>query len=126
MKPFKNRVLKPDIPVKLYRNLHKKGRWYSLMQDRLVRAHATTRVYLKDCELVVQKSGWNRFKKTGIRNVYAFVKGYLTDNPRLAFSFLLEYNLQENYFYCELGGDIMKLTKVSCVYLQDGLVYCQL
>lgn len=123
---FKNRYLDSYLPVKLYRNLHKKGRWYSLKQGCLVRAHTNGGLILRDCKFVVQQSGWKRYKQTGVRNVHAFVKGYLTSEPKLSFGFLLEYNKEEGLFYCRLGQETFTITKATCIYVQDGLIYCQL
>jgi hypothetical protein len=75
--PFKNRVIDEKQPVLLYRNLTRKGRIYSLKQNGLVVAH-TTAICLKNVEFVINKAGKKQAIKTKIRNVHAFIKGYVT------------------------------------------------
>lgn len=76
---FKNRNIDEKQPVMLYRNLTRKGRIYSLKQNGLVVAH-TTAICLKDVTFVINKAGKQSAIKTKIRNVHAFVKGYVTPN----------------------------------------------
>lgn len=74
--PVKNRSIDIDKPVKVYRNLQKKGKWYSIKQGNLVVAHAQ-RLCLSKPRFLINQSGKNRAIKEQQRNVHAFVVGYL-------------------------------------------------
>ena len=74
---------KPDDPrykidanrsVEVYRNLHRNC--YSIKQDGLVKAHATT-LKLNDCTFHVNEKSRNRIRKTRKKEVHAWVKGKL-------------------------------------------------
>lgn len=79
MTPFKGRRLDKSQPIEIYRNLHLPGRSYSVRQAGKVIGH-TTAIMVKDAVFVVQRAGWERYRKTGIRNVHAFVRGVFTDS----------------------------------------------
>ena len=74
--PYKNRMydLNFDDPVEVYRNVNKKGVWYTIRQQGYVVAHADE-VNLINAEFVVQPAGQKKVKKTGIKNVHAWIKG---------------------------------------------------
>lgn len=72
--PFKDRTINFNKPIKIYRNLRKKGRWYSIMQNNKIVAHSTA-ICIRDAEFIIQKSGKNKAMKTKIRNVHAYIKG---------------------------------------------------
>lgn len=76
--PYKNRVFDLDYesPVEVYRNINKKGRWYTIRQEGYVVAHSDE-VYLVNAEFIVQDGGRKRVKKTGVKNVHAWVRGEL-------------------------------------------------
>jgi hypothetical protein len=72
---YKNRDLDPDKPVKVYRNLTIKDRKvYSVMQDGLVVAHATS-LMLYDVEFKVSAPSRLRVLREKLRNVHAFAIG---------------------------------------------------
>lgn len=79
MTPVKNRTIDYGCRVKVYRNLHKKGRWYSIMQFGLVVAHAQ-QLMLGDAVFKVSQAGRRRVLKTGRKNVHAFVTGCIAKN----------------------------------------------
>ena len=116
LKPFKNRNINRTLPVLLYRNLHIKGKQYSIKQNNLVVAHVSYPFYLKDCTFIVNKSGHNRYLKTGIRNVHAMIKGYISNDISLGFSFNLQYDLQKGEFTNSILG---KVDKCKFVYLDN-------
>jgi hypothetical protein len=68
-------------PVTVYRNLH--NNCLSVKQDGIVRCHAKTGVCLHNATFVVQKGGQARVRLEKVKNVHAFIKGYVT-NPRKA------------------------------------------
>lgn len=71
---FKGRKLNKKKPVLVYRNLNRKGKVYSLLQNGLVVAYATA-ICLVDCEFIVRKAGCEKVKKEKRKNVHAFIKG---------------------------------------------------
>jgi hypothetical protein len=74
--PFKNRLIDKHKQIKVYRNLHKKGKWYSIKQDNLVVAHAK-RLCLSNPRFLINQSGKDRAINEKQRNVHAFIVGYL-------------------------------------------------
>lgn len=74
--PYKNRMydLNFDDPVEVYRNVNKKGVWYTIRQRDYVVAHADE-VNLINAEFIVQPAGQKKVKKTGVKNVHAWVRG---------------------------------------------------
>lgn len=76
--PYANRMndLYYDEPVDVYRNVNKKGVVYSIRQDGYVVAHATE-LALVNAEFIVKEAGRKRVRKTGRKNVHAWVRGEL-------------------------------------------------
>jgi hypothetical protein len=74
--PYYNRVYDLDYrePVDVYRNVNKKGVVYSIRQGGYVVAHATE-ITLLNAEFIVKDSGKKRVRKTGVKNVHAWVTG---------------------------------------------------
>jgi hypothetical protein len=73
--PFKGRTINMDKPIDVYRNLNRKGKWYSVKQGGLVVAH-TKAICVRDASFVVNESGKKRAIETNQRNVHAFIRGY--------------------------------------------------
>lgn len=77
IEPYRNREVRGDESVWVYRNLMRKdGPWYSLSQRGCVVAHGRE-VHLRDVTFHVRPGGLARFKRTGVKNVHAFVVGHL-------------------------------------------------
>ncbi len=79
--PFKDR--RPDLgrPVYVYRNLNgDHSRPFSIKQGGLVVGH-TNRMLLIDCRFIVSSAGQRRVRKTGAKNVHAYIKGTITKGP---------------------------------------------
>jgi len=72
---IKNRLPILGKKVYIYKNLHKKC--YSIKQDGLVIGYMTAGV-LFDCTFIVQKAGREKVRKTKLKNVHAYICGYLT------------------------------------------------
>lgn len=72
--PFKGRTIDTDFEMQVYRNLNKKGIWYSIKQRGLVVAHSSA-LCLRDVEFVVNNNGKQRAIDSGERNVHAFLVG---------------------------------------------------
>ena len=71
----------PARRIKVHWNIHRGG--YSVLQAGRVRAYASE-VALTDAKMLVQQSGWRKAVETGVRNVHAFVSGYLAGTPDLS------------------------------------------
>jgi len=71
---FKGRTIDFKSEVEVYRCLTRKGRIYSIRQNRVVVAHATC-LMLRNVKFFVNKAGQNRARMTKQRNVHAYMKG---------------------------------------------------
>lgn len=89
IKPYKNRSINPDKPVKVYWNLHLDC--YSVQQSGKVVAHADT-VELRDVTFHVNESGRQRVLKERRKNVHAFCTGYLDDAKDRYWDVKIVYN----------------------------------
>lgn len=72
--PYRYGHLDRDSPVEVYRNTNKKGVIYSIRQGGYVVAHADE-LFLVNAEFIVRDSGRKRVKKSGRKNVHAWVRG---------------------------------------------------
>ena len=75
---YKNRQLDMDRPIQVYRNINKRGVWYSIRQDGKVKAHATS-VKLKLAFFKVSQAGRERMLLSGHKNVHAWVEGFIVN-----------------------------------------------
>lgn len=75
--PYKDRKLDIKHPIRLYRNLNKKGVWYSLIQHGKTVAH-TSAICLKDCLFFVNEKTRQRVISTKKKEFHAFIEGYYT------------------------------------------------
>jgi hypothetical protein len=100
IKPYKYRVFDLDFsaPVEVYRNVNRKGVSYSIRQSGYVVAHGTD-IHLVNAEFVVQEGGRKRVKKSGKKNVHAWVRGEIVqaqpvdEDDR---TYQIEYNPKKN------------------------------
>lgn len=118
---FKNRKIDFSQPVRIYRNLNRKGQVYSVWQKGFVVAHMKEFV-LRDVTFVVNKSGKERAIRTKTRNVHAFIEGLLVDFDNVLFEF--SYNLYykpftKDGFFVKLLGEqeiLLEVSKAEIVY----------
>lgn len=84
---FKGRKVSPNQRVRVYRNIHKPGVVYSIQDPKtgLVLGH-TEALLLANASFKVSDAGRERVRRTGSKNVHAFVEGTLTDDL-----FFIEY-----------------------------------
>lgn len=73
---FKSRTIDIDKPVKVYRNLNRKGVWFSVCQGGRVVGHAEGLI-LQDVTFHVNEAGRQRVIATGRKNVHAWARGTL-------------------------------------------------
>lgn len=76
---FRDRQVDLSQPVRIYRNLHKTGVWYSVMQHNKVVGH-TQDLLLRDTEFFVGESGRKRVMATGRKTVHAWIAGTVTES----------------------------------------------
>lgn len=86
----KGRTIDRRKPVKVYRNLHKSGVVYSVMQNGLVVGY-TPEITLTNAKFIVNAAGREKVRATGRKVVHAFVEGFLGDF-RLATKRAAKYN----------------------------------
>lgn len=75
--PYKGRKINKNKPVRLYRNLTRKGVWYSLVQDGKTVAH-TSAICLKNCTFNVSEKIRQWVIKNQHKAFHAYVEGYVT------------------------------------------------
>ena len=96
--PYKNRTIDTTRPVEVYRNLHRSGCIYSIRQDRLVVGHTNT-ISLRDVRLYVNSNGFERYKRTGQREVFCWLIGFMCEPPEHSnFEFISFNPTQHNNF----------------------------
>lgn len=98
--PYKGRTVSPGQRVKVYRNLHKDGAVYSIMdaKTRRVLGHSSTLV-LNDCTFNVSQAGRERVLKEQKKNVHAFIIGNYEEydeNADETSGIFVEYNPYKN------------------------------
>ena len=120
MNLFKNRKINYDEPVKIYRCLNKKGYVFSIMQNNLVVAH-TNFFVVKNPKFKINESGKIKAIQSKIRNVHAFIEGYLGEIEDIlnCFSWTLLYEPFKNKgFYIGNSDDPKnEIKKAQCAYV---------
>ena len=122
---FRWQDLSYDDPVEVYRNVNKKGVVYSIRQFGYVVAHATELV-LVNAEFIVKESGRKRVKKTGRKNVHAWVRGDIlkrlepSESSRLKAKVL--YNPKKNDSFVLKNGKLV-VKSAPLVVLNDKGVF---
>lgn len=74
---FKNRTIDLEEPIRIFRNLTKKGVWYSIQQNKLTVAHAK-RLCIRNCKFVVNQKGRERVVRTKKKEFHAYIEGKYT------------------------------------------------
>ena len=96
---YKGREINPDVPVKVYKNLHN-GKM-SVQQDGVVVAHVDT-ITLRSVNFKVSESGRQRVLTERKKNVHAFVTGFVVyvNEPVLAATKRLNRRVSYNPYKC--------------------------
>lgn len=77
--PYKDRTINYTKPVYIYRNLNKKGVWYSILQNGLVAAHCTS-LKLINCIFLVNEVTRRKVLKYRKKLVHAYIKGTILED----------------------------------------------
>lgn len=102
---YENRIIDPAKPVRVYRNLNKKGVVYSVQQGGKVVAYATD-ITLKQCRCVVKESQRQQVIAKRCRQVHAWVEGYLTESPNEPEAYAeMSYNPYKFGHFYYVGSD---------------------
>lgn len=126
--PYKNRNINKDQRVRVYRNLNKKGVWYSIKQGDKVVAHGVD-FSLCDCKTIVNQKGREKVIKEQQKNVHAFIEGYLYNTEitykDLDFSKLnfLTYNPYKNSQFVDFHSEEKVYHPSVIVFSSDKKVY---
>jgi hypothetical protein len=103
LEAYKGRSLDPARPVRVYRNLNKRGVVYSIAQKGQVVAYATD-IKLKDCTCFVNQKGVERVRLKKVREVHAWVEGYVTEEESPAKQKMSYNPYKHNHFYNTQDG----------------------
>jgi hypothetical protein len=105
MIPYKNRKVDPDRFVKVYRNLHKDGYTYSVKQNGLVVAH-TQELWMRDVLFYVNPTMYEKFLNTWVRQIFAYVKGYICDPPEnIDYHSEISFNPKKHSYFYDVNTD---------------------
>lgn len=74
---FKGRTIDLEKPIRIFRNLTKKGIWYSVRQGSLTVAHAKA-ICVRNCTFIVNEKVRQRVAKNRKKEVHAFIEGMYT------------------------------------------------
>lgn len=77
--PYKGREIDFSANVKIYRNLTKKGVWYSIVQNGLTVAH-TSAICLRDCTFNVNETTRQWVIKNKHKAFHAYIEGKVTNS----------------------------------------------
>lgn len=72
--PYKGRIIDTTFPIKVYRNLNKKGVWYSIRQRGLTIAHASALCVI-DAVFIVNQKQRERILKNKKKEFHAYIQG---------------------------------------------------
>lgn len=94
MIPYKSRRLDRKKPVRIYRNLRGGDRErYSVMQGGKVVAHGKD-IWVKDVMFTINYAARLRALDSGVKNVHAFVEGWLIPKPGFGLVSQIIYEIQ--------------------------------
>jgi hypothetical protein len=122
--PYKNRLLNPDKPVKVYRCLNRKGHVFSIQQNGYVVGH-TTDVVINNAVFKINEKGKKRAIEEKVRNVHAFIVGNVektcSGNGELK---KISYNpfSDMGFYYISTQKEVEDI--VDCVKINQDGVFC--
>lgn len=114
---FKNREVNFDKRVKIFRNLNKKGVWYSIQQNGLTVGYVSD-ITLKDVKFIVREKTRQRIVITKERAVHAFIDGFIVlDNIALDFTYTstVRYNPFKYNSFVSIENDLAKVVAADFV-----------
>lgn len=126
--PFKDRKINFAEKIKIYRNLNRKGKIYSITQNNLVCGY-TDNITVSFCNLKINKAGKQKTIESGIRNVHAFIEGYIVcdveEYIRDLYKCPIKYNPFVSNGFILSFGDILSFEIKECTVIKiiNGDVY---
>lgn len=119
---YKNRTINYDKPVKVYRNLNRKGTVFSIQQGGLVVAHGVD-FGLIAATMKVSEAGRQRVLNERRKNVHAFITGLYMSNCRNTTDMhKLNYNPYVSRGF--LGKEDLEVNKAEVVcFTTSGVFY---
>jgi hypothetical protein len=121
--PFKGRTLDLSKRVKVYRNLTRKGRVYSIQQGGLV-VGSTDCIMLKEVKFTISKKTQERVRIIKQRNVHAYAVGYIVlDGAMNTTAETLDINDQHLPLlitYNPYSDDYFKVRETSSEYVHEA------
>lgn len=121
---YKGRQVDLSKPVRVYRNLNKKGVWYSLVQNRQTVAH-TSAVCLGESKFVVNPKIRERVVKNKRKEFHAYIEGMIvssicgTTAKKNDLPAVIKYNP-----YQHTGFTCVNLVKKPFIVKGAGAVIC--
>ncbi len=121
--PYKERTIDTTLPVRVFRNLNKKGVWYSIRQKGLTVAHASV-LCLEDARFIVNQKTRERIVKTKRKEVHAYVEGHIVSIglPNPVAPAIIKYNpFKYENFTCTNGNWFDVDTAKYVIFDKSGL-----
>lgn len=121
--PYKNRTIDFTSTVKVYRNLNKKGVWYSLVQNGLTVAHASA-VCLNDCSFNVNEKTRQWVIRNNRKVFHAYIEGtiqpsFIETTTNNDLSAIIKYNP-----YKHMGFMVVNLKTKPFIIKKASVVIC--
>lgn len=120
IEPFKGRVVQVGKKTQVYRNLNRKGVYYSLVQDGLVVGHGYD-FALNNVDFIVSEAGRQRAIREGRRNVHAKCVGELSFIKEQVYK-QLTYNPFKNKTFVDTDGSEQRGAEMV-VFTQHGVYF---
>jgi hypothetical protein len=118
--PFKERNIDYTKSVRIYRNLTKKGVWYSIVQHGITVAHASC-VSLKDCTFNVSEKS-RQWVITNKRKVlHAYIRGYITNDIASDLPMVIKYNPYNNKGFVCVGKSFLVKSAKAVICCENGV-----
>ena len=121
--PYKNRRINTRIPIRLYRNINRDGVWYSVLQKGLVRGH-TKLLTIVNAKFIINKSGQDRVRRTGIKNVHAYVEGFLSLVTELNLPIRVKYDPYKNSGFIAHFNKQTVICRANVVTIGEEGIFC--
>lgn len=120
IEPFKSRYIVLGVETQVYRNLNRKGVYYSLVQGGLVVGHGYD-FALNNVDFIVSEAGRQRAIIEGRRNVHAKCVGELSHIKEQVYK-QLTYNPFKNKTFVDTDGSEQREAE-TVIFTQHGVYF---